>query len=574
MQAGWARQDIAITPRGLGMQGYGRAVQRDRGHKTPLYARAIVLASKASAPLIFCCLDLGYITHAMREGVIAELQAGMPGELDADRLVLTCTHTHSGPGGCSHDIMYNLVTPGFAPDYLAAIVTAASGAILASWRTLGPASLALGDGGFNEDVEVAWNRSLAAYRRNTDAAPWTASQAHMALDRSMVVLSVRRDGVPHAPVGAMLSLFGVHATCIGSSNTLYDGDNKGRAALHAEDALRRAGAPDAVAIFAQATAGDVSPHYHGPGQTARRGAISGEAEYDYAEKNGQMQSARALAILDDAQAAPVAGEIDAVFGYVDFTAVTADPAYASGHTEAITSEPCHGAAFFGGTPVDGPGLPRPFLSFVSMIAARIKAHRLARLARMSAEDQGYYRRLYAAQGVKAIMQEAGRKIMLGQTLDRISTPDFIDPVVAEIKRQARAGAMRQSAMVPSVLPLQIIVIGDLALICAPGEFTTMAGARLRACVAARLAPRGITRVLLCTYCNDYMGYVTTFEEYQEQAYEGGHTIFGQWTLAAFQTRFAALAGELCKPADARSHDRRLRPTPTPATELALRTNAK
>ena len=103
----------------------------------------------------------------------------------------------------------------------------------------------------------------------------------------------------------------------------------------------------------------------------------------------------------------------------------------------------------------------------------------------------------------------------------------------------------------------------------------MAGARLRAGVAERLAPRGVSRVLLCTYCNDYMGYVTTFEEYQEQAYEGGHTIFGQWTLAAFQTKFAELADELCKPAGGAHrtiaqrarHRRRLE-------ELELRTNIK
>jgi neutral ceramidase len=80
----------------------------------------------------------------------------------------------------------------------------------------------------------------------------------------------------------------------------------------------------------------------------------------------------------------------------------------------------------------------------------------------------------------------------------------------------------------------------------------------------------VEQVLICTYCNDYMGYVTTHEEYQQQAYEGGHTIYGQWTLAAFQTRFAALAGELLKPEARRGHDRLTRPKPAPAGELALR----
>ncbi len=564
MQAGWARREIVITPRGLAMQGYGKWTQRDRGYKTPLYARAIALAADAGPPLIFCCLDLGYITHAMRQGVIEKLA----GDLDEERLILTCTHTHSGPGGCTHDIMYNLVTPGFAPDYLAAIVAAAAASILAALHGLAPALLELRNGTFGEDIDVAWNRSLNAYNRNGDVHRRTQSQTHLALDRSMAVLSLRRQrGVAEA----IFSLFGVHATCIGSSNTLYDGDNKGRAALHAEDALRQAGAPDPVAIFAQATAGDVSPHYHGPGQKARRRAVSGDGEYAYAQHNGQMQSTQALQIVASAAPALIEGDIDAVFAYIDFTTITADPAYAGGERNAITSEPCHGTAFFGGTPVDGPGLPPPFLWLMRKIAAGIRKRRLARLAEYSTEHQTYYRRLYAAQGAKDIMQESGRKILLGQSLDRISVPDFIDPAVAEIKRQARAGAMAESAMVPTVLPLQIVLVGTLALICAPGEFTTVAGARLRACVAARLAPRGVTGVLLCTYCNDYMGYVTTFEEYQAQAYEGGHTIFGQWTLAAFQTKFAELADQLCRPARERTYDGAMRPKPTPAAELALRT---
>jgi neutral ceramidase len=572
--AGWDRQDIGIAPLGFAMQGYGKWSQRDSGQNTPLFARAIVVGALAQPPacLMFCCLDLGYITHAMREGVCNELAAAMGDAFDPDRLVLTCTHTHSGPGGCSHDVMYNIVTPGFVPQYLERIVRAAADAILNAWRSAAATDLALSDGPFTDDIAVAWNRSLAAYNRNPDVQHRAENETHLALDRTMRVLGFSRGGRP----GAMLSLFGVHATCIGSSNTLYDGDNKGYAAAHAEAALHQHGTSSPkplppVAIFAQSTAGDVSPHYHGPGQTARRRKITGDAEYAYAKQNGQSQAEQALGLLQANTGTMINGPIDAILCYVDFTTLTADPAYAGGETNAITSEPCHGAAFFAGTPVDGPGLPKPFLWLVQKIAGRIKRHRLKNLDSYSAADQAYYRRIYAAQGPKDIMQEAGRKIMLGQTLDRISTPDFIDPAVAEIKRQARSGAMRNSAMVPTVLPLQILIIGQLALVCAPGEFTTMAGERLRQTVGERLRARGIAHVLLCTYCNEYMGYVTTFEEYQEQAYEGGHTIFGQWTLAAFQTQFAALADELCKPSAERRHDRVTRPAPTPAADLALRT---
>ena len=95
---------------------------------------------------------------------------------------------------------------------------------------------------------------------------------------------------------------------------------------------------------------------------------------------------------------------------------------------------------------------------------------------------------------------------------------------------------------------------------------------VRASVAEALQANGTRHVLICTYANDYMGYVTTNEEYQEQCYEGGHTIFGQWTLAAFQTRFAALAREMLKPEAERQHDRTTRPPRISADELAKRTD--
>ena len=565
-QSGWAKRDIAITPRGYAMQGYGNWHQKDRGQNTPLCARALYLAAANAPGLIFCCLDLGYITHAMRQAVTASLSTAMGPDFDEDRLCLTCTHTHSGPGGCSHDVMYNLVTPGFVPEYLAAITAAATDAILAAWRGATPATLTLSAARFPQTTEVAWNRSLAAYNRNPDVTPRRPTETHLALDRAMRVLTLARDGQPQA----LLSLFGVHATCIGRTNQLYDADNKGYAATATEAALIAQGAANPVAIFAQATAGDVSPHFHGPGQTARRAAITGDAEYAYAAANGATQSGLALSALT-APTTDITGPIDAILTFVDFTTLTADPAFANGAQNAVTSEPCHGVGFFAGTPVDGPGLPSPLAWLFTKLANRQKRQRLANLDSFTPAEQTYYRRLYAAQGVKPILQESGRKLILGHPLGGGAIPDFLDPTVAETKRQARAGAMRRSAMVPTVLPLQILILGDLALICCPGEFTTNAGARLRETVAAHLTPRGVAQVLLATYCNDYMGYVTTYEEYQQQAYEGGHTIFGQWTLAAFQTQFAALADAMCKPADQRAHDQTTRPAPAPPEELALRT---
>ena len=87
------------------MQGYGLWHHRARGQQTPLFARAVFCQDDQKRSLIFCCLDLGYVTHAMRSGVCDRLREAMGDSFNQAAFVLTCTHTHSGPGGCSHDAL-------------------------------------------------------------------------------------------------------------------------------------------------------------------------------------------------------------------------------------------------------------------------------------------------------------------------------------------------------------------------------------------------------------------------------------------------------------------------------------
>jgi len=96
----------------------------------------------------------------------------------------------------------------------------------------------------------------------------------------------------------------------------------------------------------------------------------------------------------------------------------------------------------------------------------------------------------------------------------------------------------------------------VALAGFPFEITTIGGKRLRKSLEETLAARGVTRVILCPYANGYSGYMTTNEEYQAQIYEGGHTVFGQWSLAALQTKFESLANQMLKPKEERKfvHD--------------------
>src|SRR5271156_2054521 len=141
-QAGWGRAEIVVEPRGHAMFGYGKWHHRARGQQTPLFARAVCIGDEADR-LFFCCADLGSISYAVRAGVCEVLRGRMGAVFDDAALVLTCTHTHSGPGGCAHEALYNVVTPGFVTAHFDAVVSAISDAILSAWVSVAPTELKL-----------------------------------------------------------------------------------------------------------------------------------------------------------------------------------------------------------------------------------------------------------------------------------------------------------------------------------------------------------------------------------------------------------------------------------------------
>ncbi len=532
---GWAKAEIQLPLQGLAMHGYGQPHHRARRQRTPLYARSFSVQQQGQPPLLLCCLDLGYVTGAIREALLLRLRPQMDEAWTPARLMLTCTHTHSGPGGCAHELIYNLVTPGYQEAHVEAIVHAAETSLRAALASAATAELVPAEALIDERVEVAWNRSMNAYRRNPETPAYADEEAHRALDRHMRTLSVWREG----ELRALIALFGVHATCLGNSLDAYDGDNKGYAAAMTESRL----GDEAVAIFAQGSAGDVSPHYHGPGQWRRRLALRDEAaEVAYARRNGAMQAQAAL--QQAAQYGPaLQGDLDAVFAYIDFSAQKIDERLA-GQAGACTSPAALGISFIVGTPVDGRGIS-PWLG-----RALRPLSRLLRQQRRRQEPDAM-KNIDAAQGVKDIFLDAGDRRIMGLGLEQIKNLAWIDPLARSLSTAVRRGEAQQRPFLPSILPLQIVRLGALALICAPGEFTTVAGQRLLQTLRPSLARIGIRELYLCTYCNEYMGYVTTYEEYQEQAYEGGHNVFGQWSLAAFQQNFLVLAEQLARPAEER-----------------------
>ncbi len=97
---------------------------------------------------------------------------------------------------------------------------------------------------------------------------------------------------------------------------------------------------------------------------------------------------------------------------------------------------------------------------------------------------------------------------------------------------------------PNTVGLQVFRIGAVFILQTPGEFTTMAGRRLREQVRAALIGAGLgedTQVIIASDANGYTHYITTPEEYDVQRYEGGSTLYGKQTLAAYIQEYSKLA---------------------------------
>ncbi|KAG8135399.1 hypothetical protein E2320_008422 [Naja naja] len=97
-----------------------------------------------------------------------------------------------------------------------------------------------------------------------------------------------------------------------------------------------------------------------------------------------------------------------------------------------------------------------------------------------------------------------------------------------------------------IVDIQMFTIGSAAFVGLPGEFTTMSGRRVREAVKKEfeIQRKAGMDIIISGLSNIYTHYITTYEEYQVQRYEGGSTIFGPHTLSAYIQLFQGLARAL------------------------------
>ena len=249
--------------------------------------------------------------------------------------------------------------------------------------------------------------------------------------------------------------------------------------------------------------------------------------------------------------------------YVDFSNVIVDSEFTNGKDRLRTAPSAHAFSFLEGT-VEGPGMPKVIGKVGKAAVQAVDAFEYGwvRLFGSTKQQQDLSIRK-RAHGNKRIALETGIGRILGTSkIRKLVLPSFADPIIKNFKKLDHLGLTRRTPWIPQVLPIQIFIIGNTAFLGMAAEITTIAGKRLSDRVLKILRQRKagkIERIILCPYSNGYHGYITTPEEYDLQLYEGGHTVFGKWTLPAYLTKFKELAIQLQKPEAEREYDTKTQP---------------
>ncbi|MDH3972886.1 MAG: neutral/alkaline non-lysosomal ceramidase N-terminal domain-containing protein [Deltaproteobacteria bacterium] len=298
------------------------------------------------------------------------------------------------------------------------------------------------------------------------------------IDTQMQLLRLER---PDGKEIGMINWFALHPTSIGNTNRYISSDNKGYASFYFEKSKGTSyqAQETFVGAFAQSNAGDVIPNLWG--------YPDGVHDYERMEIIGEKLLNKASELYDNAETY-LKGTIDYRHRFLDFS---------KNGSIINDGRACVGAmglSFAGGSHEDGLGIdivPEGFIYGINWPEFTLLP-----------EDQ-------ACQKEKVILLPTGRLLPYPWT--------------------------------PDILPIQILRIGNLALVGLPVEATTMTGRRMREAVQVELTANGVDQVVFAGYANAYGGYITTAEEFATQQYEGASTLFGPNTEQVFREEVVELA---------------------------------
>ncbi|PSS34619.1 Neutral ceramidase [Actinidia chinensis var. chinensis] len=585
---GLGSYDITGPAADVNMMGYANTEQTTSGVHFRLRARTFIVAEPQGNRVVFVNLDACMGSQLVTIKVLERLKARYGDLYNEQNVAISGTHTHAGPGGYLQYVVYLVTSLGFVRQSFDVIVDGIEKSILQAHKNLRPGSIFVNKG---ELLDAGVNRSPSAYLNNPETE---RRKYNYNVDKEMTLLKFVDN--EWGPIGSF-NWFATHGTSMSRTNSLISGDNKGAAARFMEDwyektsfendfgglnpekpgvvripqrvssiipdvhenrkeltelassfqsspgkpttkissiarrvrsALRQADRPQFVSAFCQTNVGDVSPNVlgafcidtglpcdfnhstcNGKNELCYGRGPGYPDEFESTRIIGERQFRKAVEIFNTASE-QLKGKVGYQHTYVDFSNLEVTIPKAGGGYETVKTCPAAmGFAFAAGT-TDGPGA----FDFTQ------------------GDDKGN------------VFWKLVRNILKTPNEEQIKC-QHPKPILLD------TGEMKEPYdWAPSVLPVQILQIGQLVILSVPGEFTTMAGRRLRDAVKMALISRSNgefnsnVHVVIAGLTNTYSQYVTTFEEYQVQRYEGASTLYGPHTLDAYIQEFRKLAAAL------------------------------
>lgn len=491
--AGAVSVDITPPP-GMPMGGYSVMANKGQGFRTRIKARVVYLNDGHGQSLAVVQTDLTaaslLLQHEVAQRVAAE--TGLtPGDI-----AITASHSHSAPVNFFDNDFYNKHTSSgqwLEPEFLEFTADRISQGILQAYRERRAAKIATGKKdiyGYNR------NRSLDSYVLNDTVSGIDLDNPQdkfKAVNPSlyMVRVDVKDDRGQYLPLAAFSS-FSVHATALTVPVEVYNADLFAYAQKDLEWKIRaKYDTPwPVVHALSTGTQGDMAPalEEHGDNWIGHF-----DVDWQAARKLGQGIGGEAIELFE-------------TLG----TQLTSDISLATAarelnirdHNKAENVEICHDAAV-GNTVAAGAYERRtPWLTLVPFFhGGNVMARRW----------------WFFTDGCQ------GNKRHLGFS--------FLQPI------------LEPKDSFPDTVMFQLLRINDMVVMPLPFETTTEAGRRMTARVQAEFAAAGqpLKYAWVASNSNGYFGYTTTPEEYRRQNYEGGHTLYGQYSTPYLTAQLGVLA---------------------------------
>ncbi|XP_015280090.1 PREDICTED: neutral ceramidase [Gekko japonicus] len=503
---GVGRADCTGPVAEVPFMGYGNPEQTGAGLVTRQYCRAFIIAEPKNHTkrVVFVAAEIGMISQRLRLEVMKQLKQKYADLYRHDNVILSATHTHSGPGGYFQNTMFIIASRGLIKPTLNALVKGIIESIDMAHQNMKEGHIFINKGVLQNNQI---NRSPFSYLKNPKRERDRYSSN---TDQEMTVLKMT--SVEGQDIG-LFSWFPIHPVSMNNTNHLTSSDNVGYAAYLLEQEKNKgylSGKGPYVAALGSANLGDVSPNTKGPhcintGQSCENlhnYCPIGGAKMCIASGPGRdmLESTKLIGRniylkakeLSAAAYEEINGPLSSVHQWVDMSNVTV---WLNATHSAKTCKPALGYSFAAGT-MDGPGMFN-FTQGAINGDPFWDAVRDGLLVEPSSET-------VECQKPKPILLPTGE----------LSKP---------------------YPWHPKIIDIQIVRIGSVVILALPGEFTTMSGRRIHEAVKSELEAQGSPgmHVILAGLCSVYTHYITTFEEYQIQRYEGASTIFGPHTLSAY-----------------------------------------